>query len=358
MQISFFGGPGMKVRRVPGTHRVTIVHPASPVVTRILGTITAPSAALLQIIYADGTRATIPFVWVTRPIAAGFFAYDVPDGRLSGPGRPTGLVLSDGHGKVLAREAIVGGLIRQVYPAVQSAPRPATALPKTPDGAVGPAAARRPATVLPWSSGATASRSSTCDALRRIASLPGALRLPTSASGSRRSSAFSDSRVDSLPRSPGSVFRGGPGVRRRARAVRRLRHQHRGRASLAGSVRLACPGRNCIDSRRPHVLREPGRRSRSRPVRPLCPAAKCVATRRSDDFQQLWRRRSGRRSRDSARQPLRLLPAVCGYVLVPDGATFVERSTTGKRFTVTIVHRFISHQNLAPYSKATLFWRK
>ncbi len=356
MQISFFGGPGMKVRRVPGTHRVTIVHPASPVVTRILGTITAPSASLLQIVYADGTRVTIPFVWVTQPIAAGFFAYDVPDGRLSGPGRPTGLVLSDGRGKVLAREAIIGGLIRQVYPAVQSAPRPAAALPKTP---------KVPSAPLQRGTGDG-----------------------TSVVVGRNGIAIFDLRRTSPDRIPA----GSPSL---AYECFRITKEF-GILGLAGGFGPAAqvqssgdvqvyvgargPFDGCdISNGAGHLW--PDRFGSHAPVEiALTPAGRKYFANRaaardlalfvhSARLRSAWQPGGTRLSTALAatfgsaltrlRSAAAPLPAGrVGYVLVPDGATFVERSTTGKRFTVTIVHRFISHQNLAPYSKATLFWRR
>jgi hypothetical protein len=53
-----------------------------------------------------------------------------------------------------------------------------------------------------------------------------------------------------------------------------------------------------------------------------------------------------------------LAPGRVGYSIVPNGAWFVETSPTGKRFVVTIAHRSITHQNLAPYTTAYLFWKR
>jgi hypothetical protein len=356
MQISFFGGPGMKVRRVPATHRVTIVHPALPEVTRILGTITAPDASLLQIVYADGTRVTIPFVWVTRPIAAGFFSYDVPTERLTGPARPTALVLSDARGKELAREAIVGGKVRQVYPAVQSVSHPATALPKA-------------STVL-----SAPLQRGTGDA--------------TSVVVGRNGVAVFDLRGTS----PDRIRAGSPSL---AFECFRITKEF-GILGLAGGFASAAPGpspgevRVYVGARGPfdgcdisagggHVW--PDRFGSHAPVEiALTPAGRTYFANRaaardlalfvhSARLREAWHPGGERLAAalaatfgsavtrlHSAAAPL--AAGHVGYVLVPDGATFVERSTTGKRFTVTIVHHFIAHQNLPPYSKATLFWKK
>ena len=53
------------------------------IVTRVGGDITAPAAAKITARYADGTTTDIPFVWVSAPIAAGFFSYDIPTAHWS-----------------------------------------------------------------------------------------------------------------------------------------------------------------------------------------------------------------------------------------------------------------------------------
>lgn len=64
----------------------------------LVGDITARRAASLTVRYADGTRTSVPFVWVSKPIAAGFFAFDIPKGHLFAPHRVTALVLGDATG--------------------------------------------------------------------------------------------------------------------------------------------------------------------------------------------------------------------------------------------------------------------
>ena len=62
----------------------------------------------LEVSYADGTTAEIPFVWVTEPIDAGFYLYRVPNAHRVEGTRPTAVTLYDGHGKTLAREDVQG----------------------------------------------------------------------------------------------------------------------------------------------------------------------------------------------------------------------------------------------------------
>jgi RNA polymerase sigma factor (sigma-70 family) len=43
-----------------------------------VGPVLEPKAQRLELLYQDGERVVIPFVWVSPPIDAGFYAYDVP----------------------------------------------------------------------------------------------------------------------------------------------------------------------------------------------------------------------------------------------------------------------------------------
>jgi hypothetical protein len=54
--------------------------------------------ASVQISYKDGKTADIPYVWVSQPIAAGFFLYSLPNDRRTGKRRPVALsVVKDGN---------------------------------------------------------------------------------------------------------------------------------------------------------------------------------------------------------------------------------------------------------------------
>lgn len=68
---------------------------------QLLGDITSPRAALITVHYADGTTAHVPFVWVSKPIAAGFFAFDVPKDHLVAAHRVMSIVLTDANGRQL-----------------------------------------------------------------------------------------------------------------------------------------------------------------------------------------------------------------------------------------------------------------
>jgi hypothetical protein len=45
----------------------------------IVGSVVAPEVQEVVLVYQDGERARLPFVWVSPPVNAGFFAYEVPD---------------------------------------------------------------------------------------------------------------------------------------------------------------------------------------------------------------------------------------------------------------------------------------
>jgi hypothetical protein len=75
------------------------------IVTRVAGDVTAPAAAKLTAAYADGTSDDIPFVWVSRPIAAGFFTYDIARRHWSKTHRLVSVTLSARDGRVLGRQS-------------------------------------------------------------------------------------------------------------------------------------------------------------------------------------------------------------------------------------------------------------
>jgi hypothetical protein len=77
------------------------------IVTRVGGDLTAPAAAKITARYADGTIADIPFVWVSAPIAAGFFSYDIPTAYWSKQHRLLSLTLYSNSGRQLGRQAFL-----------------------------------------------------------------------------------------------------------------------------------------------------------------------------------------------------------------------------------------------------------
>ena len=74
----------------------------APVV--IDGSTLVASAAKVAIVYQDGQVGNAPVVWVSKPIDAGFFVYEVPRQHWAAGHRPVRLVLEDDDGHELARK--------------------------------------------------------------------------------------------------------------------------------------------------------------------------------------------------------------------------------------------------------------
>jgi hypothetical protein len=74
------------------------------IVTRVGGDLTAPAAAKITATYADGTSDDIPFIWVSSPIAAGFYTYDIPTAHWNEQHRLVALTLFTKSGARLGRQ--------------------------------------------------------------------------------------------------------------------------------------------------------------------------------------------------------------------------------------------------------------
>jgi hypothetical protein len=69
------------------------------------GSTTLEDAASVEVQFEDGTSVTIPVVWVSAPIDAGFFGYAVPASHLRVGARPVLLILRDANGNELRRDS-------------------------------------------------------------------------------------------------------------------------------------------------------------------------------------------------------------------------------------------------------------
>jgi hypothetical protein len=79
--------------------------PTAQLVGRIGGDITAPAATKITASYADGTTHDIPFVWVSKPIGAGFFSYDIPASHRTKQHRLLSVAVYGNKGRLIARQA-------------------------------------------------------------------------------------------------------------------------------------------------------------------------------------------------------------------------------------------------------------
>ena len=103
------------------------LHLNESIVTRVGGDLTAPAAAKITARYADGTTADIPFVWVSSPIAAGFFSYDIPTAHWNKTHRLVSLTLFAKDGRRLGH----GTFPYVAHPAPVRIPPPRIVTPKT-----------------------------------------------------------------------------------------------------------------------------------------------------------------------------------------------------------------------------------
>jgi hypothetical protein len=73
------------------------------------GHLRAAETEHLELVFADGERAEIPVTWVSEPINAGFYLFDIPDEHRKPATRAEALIARDADGNVLARMAFLHG---------------------------------------------------------------------------------------------------------------------------------------------------------------------------------------------------------------------------------------------------------
>ncbi len=71
----------------------------------LVGRVLAPEIHEIEMLYQDGDRVTLPFVWVSPPIDAGFFAFELPADRQDEAAAIIGL---DSDGDEVARLSFSG----------------------------------------------------------------------------------------------------------------------------------------------------------------------------------------------------------------------------------------------------------
>ena len=77
----------------------------SPSTTKyVAGQVIAPGTRSVDVLYEDGERDTVDLFWVSAPIDAGFFLFEVPVGNRQVGQRAVALVARDADGRVIARE--------------------------------------------------------------------------------------------------------------------------------------------------------------------------------------------------------------------------------------------------------------
>jgi hypothetical protein len=72
------------------------------------GFVGQPNAASLRLEFEDGDSASIPFVWMSKPVETAFFVYGVPKRHWRAGHHPTTLTVLSAGGKELAQADITG----------------------------------------------------------------------------------------------------------------------------------------------------------------------------------------------------------------------------------------------------------
>jgi hypothetical protein len=92
--------------------------------TLVGGSTFASTAASIEVVYEDHTRTVIPFVYVSKPIDAGFFFYGIPEGHRRPGTRVAAIIVRDKSGRILARQPILYARPRAIPPPTTTAPPP------------------------------------------------------------------------------------------------------------------------------------------------------------------------------------------------------------------------------------------
>lgn len=115
------GGGCDRDRAIPFSRGISIPGQVAPGATKIDGQLFVSGwtlvhgASSVDVLFEDGSDVEVPLTWVSQPVDAGFFFYDVPaEHRVSGRA-PIALVLRDGGGAALRRASIpsVFGFLEQ-----------------------------------------------------------------------------------------------------------------------------------------------------------------------------------------------------------------------------------------------------
>ena len=87
--------------------------PWSPSFTVVFEGFTDVKGAYVAMRFEDGGSERLPLVWVTPPIRAGFFVYQLPKAHWKIGARPVEIVVQDSSGKVLAKNRKVAAFFRK-----------------------------------------------------------------------------------------------------------------------------------------------------------------------------------------------------------------------------------------------------
>lgn len=149
--------------RVPVSYEASS-EPGEPVEAGPLqGWVLQAEAARVVIEFEDRSSVDVPFTYVSAPIDAGFFAYDLPGANRREPHRPAAVAVYDAEGEEIAREPIRYGRIAPPNPA-NVGPQRLSASPPVPPSAPVQRGEFRGVTVVAGANGSVVFDSSNADA--------------------------------------------------------------------------------------------------------------------------------------------------------------------------------------------------
>ncbi|MBA3375590.1 MAG: hypothetical protein H0U00_07225 [Actinobacteria bacterium] len=316
-----------------------------PYTTQVGGDILTATAHTLQVEYENGETTPISFIFVSKPIAAGFFLYAIPRGHEQPGTRVRAVSVLDLQGHVLARQPI------------SYAPPPRRPLPLPPRN-VGPPVRRSPALPPPK----PPLQRGEAGGVIVTAGRNGVAVFDTSNAAPRVRKLIAGRAVGYACFSYMRYHRDAPAELGFSRtmlprvAIRTfgLRTPFDG-CEIQGGYGHRWPDRNRSHSAVEIAFTDRGRRffADRAAARDL---ALFVRSRNMHEIRKLkgyslrtaLRRRYGDAIDELPSTTAPLPPRRIGYVIRPDGVTFVERSTTGRRFSVVITRGRIARQNVKP----------
>jgi hypothetical protein len=306
----------------------------SPRITSVEGDLTAAAAARIELVYQDGSHADIPFVYVSKPIGAGFFSFAIPARHQSGAAAPARIVLLDRRGDEIARRRVERP---RSIPVVSSGPRPRPTR-SLPTRTIPPSA--------PIQHGAA-------DGVRVTAGANGAVVFHTGGLDRgrravlRRSIGYS---CFKLTREYGIFGVRGLGVEGRLQAVAAFR-MNGVKAAYDGCELASQSGHRWPDRFHSHAPAEiPLTAAGHRYFTDRATARDLALFVRAERVQKLRKEPGPQAVKDLRAAYPQLQRSPIRLTATPDGIAFSERSPTGKRFRVVVSHRRIVSQNLEPYA--------
>jgi len=307
--------------------------------------ITRAARARLELAYADGSTADLPYVHVSPPIAAGFFWFDVPKGHSDKRTRAIALYVKDGTGRTLATQRFAYEPRRPIH--VGPMPKGKYVPPSLPTRSNVP-----PSEPIQRGTGNGVSVTAGANGVVLFDASRIDPHVRTLIGRSVGAGCFKLTREFGIFDARELVFSGRFAS---AFAVRifGLSHPWDG-CEIQGSYGHRWPDRNGSHSAVEIALTDKGRRY----FIDRAAARDLALFVRMAKMQRIRKLTGAKLIAALAPYPIVRLPsagatpplAKIGFAPTTDGVTFVERSPTGRRFYVEIRHRRIVHKNVKPYA--------